>query len=1063
MNAPLKSNHRPKKASKKSIILKKLIKKLTQRYLKLFFHRWLSNSKSKLQHQINQYQNYEDDSINDSDENQRKNEIKNFQLKPRTISSAKINSLENDIFSPLKEINKSSQPKSKKYILEWGARSLKRTSYTDYKMAKTKIKNVEESNYTNDNELKTFSNENINKIKAKIKSVNDLNINNFYSVKILKKIADSTYNMSQQVSESNNLTDLNKISQNKEKCKIKKYKSKKSEKLYKNWSKIEEIKIILKSLINKQNKKYLQYYFYKWLYKIEKNILDKKKIIKYKEKDNENKKNPNANNNIKKNNNDFYDEKDLNDYENKSNDLTNLLKKFKKSRKIKDDNRNIFKSQDIIEKNMSKVNREISKDINKNPKNNIEIPKANDIKYKNHERKPKQKIKTKDECNTIGNPNKNDVAQQKIFDTEGNNSSKIRHKNNIRSTALNLGNSYLKQRSINYSKEGINPDADDIEIRQEDESESDKKRNIAKKFKFALHLLRKAIRSFQKKYNNFRNQVKIKYYLFKWKYIISFKNNKNKRKENYNFKYKDNGGNNYKDNIKMIYDNDEENKENYKKENENNFENDFSIYSGLNLYKRTYTYDTNKNGNFISSSYDAKNKLYKSQVNRDYFVNNFIKFDNNYNLHKSLNLKTNYPIKCLNSEQQDIYLNINEFNRSSNFPENKKKNNNGKDNYLRYSYNSHSNYKKRKRTMKNKLKIKNKLFLLIQKVINKQLKELKKKYFLKWYDLTFNYPFYIPDKIKKTSKKNKTILKYSKQNLYPNLNLNFNENNKYKKISNNTITEETKSQISVSPRMKNLKFPSKSENKEEDFKFHYENIEKNKKMKDNQVNGINYLNIEINEKNNYKNDKSCKNNKKSNIDNENKKKKNKITKNNSIKTNQNKLNGRDKIHEEYIDKISKKMKIPELFNEIKQSMIINSRIYKMIANTRENIKEKFNINSYLNFVKQNNKVLGAYQLYYLYLMLNEDNEYNIKKYFFLKWKKTVGIKIIGDKHRKNCICNMECMKYKECYCHELNIILKKILVRHIYMKKVNKRRYYLFLWYKKCFGKARDVYFIKEK
>ena len=36
MNAPLKSNHRPKKASNKSVILKKLIKKLTQRYLKLF-------------------------------------------------------------------------------------------------------------------------------------------------------------------------------------------------------------------------------------------------------------------------------------------------------------------------------------------------------------------------------------------------------------------------------------------------------------------------------------------------------------------------------------------------------------------------------------------------------------------------------------------------------------------------------------------------------------------------------------------------------------------------------------------------------------------------------------------------------------------------------------------------------------------------------------------------------------------------------------------------------------------------------------------------------------------
>ena len=1073
MNSQLKSNHRPKKVTKKSVALKKLIKKATLRNLKLFFHLWITNSKLKLKRQKNISKNYKDNFLNNVDENHYKNDIKKFSSNPNVTFNPKINSLEpseNVIFSPIKDDNKIPRIKSKKYVIEWGTGSIKRTMCKDYFKLKTKTKSEEESQYSNSNELQALSNDSIKKIKPKIKSMNNLNIsNNSHSVKILKKLAESKYYLTQQESENNNIYNLNEIIQNKEKNKNKKNKNKKSEKLYKNWARNQERKRILTKLINKQNKKYLYYYFYKWFKKIKKYILNKNRIIIYKDEDNDSLSNSNTNNNNPKNNkNEYYDEKDLNNIRNKSKNLTSSFKKHKKSKTVKEGIRNLFKSPDIPEKIISKINIEINNEINNNnPINIIEVSKSNDIKHKKRGKKLFKKVKTKESFNTIDNSNDNEVLLKKIFDTEGNNSSKFKNKSLIKVTNLNLGDSYLKQRLINYSKEEINPDVADIQIRQEDDTESDKKRYIAKKYKLALHLLRKVIRSFQKKFNTLGNKEKIKYYLFKWKYIISFKNIKNKKNKkyvNYNFSYEDNGGNNYNKENKMIYDNDEEDKENYKEENENIFKNDISLYRGINLYKKTFMKEKSKSGNFLSSSYDAKKLLYKSQA-RDYIMNslNNFKFNSNYNLQEPLNLSIS---NSKNDLKDFVKQDINEFNRSSNYRKYSKKYNNGKENNLRYSYDNRINYKKKKKIKKDEVAIKNKLFLLIQKVINKQLKALKKKYFLKLYDLTFNCPSYIPYQHKKKSKKNKSTEKNIEQNKLPSLNLNFNDNNKYKKL-NNTITEEERNQTSGTMRMKKLNIPIKPESEEEDFEFHYEDTGKEKKVEEIKINGISYLNEENNEN---KNNKAYNHNKKLNNDNGNKKKKNKIPKNNNTKKSQNKLNGKDNLQEEYIiDKNSKRVKIPELFDEIKKSMIINSNIYKMITNTREGDKEKFNINLYLKFIKQKNKALGAYQLYYLYLMLNEDNEFNMKKYFLNKWKKKCKIfnnvekTMLWDKHKKNCICHNEWNKFSECNCHELNTALKKILIRHIYMKKINKRRYYLFLWYKKCFGRARSIYFIKDK
>ena len=72
-------------------------------------------------------------------------------------------------------------------------------------------------------------------------------------------------------------------------------------------------------------------------------------------------------------------------------------------------------------------------------------------------------------------------------------------KNNNKKVDNSFVSKYFKTRAINYSKDDINPDAIDIQIKQEKDTKNEKIANMTKTIKKGLHLLHKVIRSFQKR------------------------------------------------------------------------------------------------------------------------------------------------------------------------------------------------------------------------------------------------------------------------------------------------------------------------------------------------------------------------------------------------------------------------------------------------------------------------------------------------------------------------------------------------------------------------------------
>ena len=1214
MNTHVKTKRQPKKVSKKSIALKKLIKNKAFKYLYLSFHRWEINTKNNYEKDhYEDNQDYVKDYENDTDENNYKNNKKSSRkqsgLKLNTYTESKTSKNLNQIFSPNKEIL-NNRNKDKKFVIEWGTGSIKRTVKKDYektsKKKKSKVK-------TSEDEIISLTDDSTKK-KTKMKLENNIIIENEFTKKTKKENMAQYYKDNFDDENSNDFginPKIIDIIQKNEKNKIKRFRNKKEgthkKSVYKNWTKNQENKIILKKLINKLNKKYLSNYFDKWFdgtynskhfthfaNESEETSNSNNDNLKIKNKNKNKKKNGNNNNNftnnvlnnninklIRYNNSGDEDNESVSNsnlpnsknnkidwYEKTPEEISNSIKlknsnQAKKQKKTDNyNNKKIHKSPDItykrnelndnIKNNITPIkyrlkekkktlalskNDQISEDNNFDDNENDKLAKSknyyfvqnklfnefdigdlsqsnNTVSTKHKKKSKKTSNKKEDKYDTIDDihdiKNKND----EIFNLNTEENKKIRNKSQIKHSPLKLGDSYLKQRAINYSKEDINPDVNDIQIRQEDETESEKKNNLIKKYKSAMHLLRKAIRNFQKRQKNFTLKDKMKIYFYKWS-KISKKISKNIQndEEDYNFNYEDDNNdknkieNDFDDSdIKMVYDNDEDEKENYKEENENIFSN----HNTHKLRNNQKNYDKYKlTYNHTNSSYDKNKHLYNSQTHKDKFHgfnniddNNFY-FENLQRSNNSLNeLHTKFKTHKKNNSIDQRYLKAYNSNKSISLLRRKEKKFNGLERQITHSYDDNNNrFRKKKKQQKDLFKIKNRIFLLVQNLIKKNMKIFKDNYFLKWYDLTFNSNDYEPFQLQKNKSSNnnntnkKSISFYDNEdNLYNNNNDPENNNEIISppvlksrgvmfesNISNNTIQEESKSQYSQNTSAKKVKTPTKINteyNEDEDFEFHYEDSSK-KKVEDlgeKKLNGVNIIPFSLKENHDtIESEKNSNNNKKlkkTNTDNlnGNKVKKYKTTKNkNNAKNNYN-ISPPEKLFiEEYlVDKNDKKIKIPDIDSEIKKTININCNINKMINNTREGIKEKLNISSYLNIMKQNNKLIGAYQLYFFYYLVNDDITFYKKKYFLLKWKKNCkifnnDINNIAGKHSYKCICNVKKQCYKDCICNDINKSLKKILIRHIFMKKMNVRRYYLFLWYKKSFRKARDVFFIKEK
>ena len=98
----------------------------------------------------------------------------------------------------------------------------------------------------------------------------------------------------------------------------------------------------------------------------------------------------------------------------------------------------------------------------------------------------------------------------------------------------------------------------------------------------------------------------------------------------------------------------------------------------------------------------------------------------------------------------------------------------------------------------------------------------------------------------------------------------------------------------------------------------------------------------------------------------------------------------------------------------------------------------------------------------LYKMFNENYDYYLKRNTFNRWKKhnLIFVEPNNSKHIKNyddhclsCNCKKEnlfkgqiiCLN---CNCYTMKNDLKKILIRHKYLKELNPIRYYLPKWHK---------------
>ena len=147
-------------------------------------------------------------------------------------------------------------------------------------------------------------------------------------------------------------------------------------------------------------------------------------------------------------------------------------------------------------------------------------------------------------------------------------------------------------------------------------------------------------------------------------------------------------------------------------------------------------------------------------------------------------------------------------------------------------------------------------------------------------------------------------------------------------------------------------------------------------------------------------------------------------------------------------------------------MSLNNNVLNLINICRNGNEGLSSINNYLKLIQSHNKLIAAYQIYSFY-NINNNDYIKLIRYYFYKWlkhnkifKSTIKQEnhiISKNNHCINCNCSKINLNCIDCHCNKIKNALKKILIRHIYMKKINLRKYYLYLWYKKSFKSIRKI------
>ena len=182
----------------------------------------------------------------------------------------------------------------------------------------------------------------------------------------------------------------------------------------------------------------------------------------------------------------------------------------------------------------------------------------------------------------------------------------------------------------------------------------------------------------------------------------------------------------------------------------------------------------------------------------------------------------------------------------------------------------------------------------------------------------------------------------------------------------------------------------------------------------------------------------------------------------------------NKIYKSQKSNFIKISKLNDSINKLQNVTLNNLKIYNFV-----NKKTKINnYDPYIKVLKEHNKKMQVYHMYYLYMLFHDNIDFYLKRRIFNKWRinnkvfekpilkrhiKSILVKnLLKKDNRYKCFCseNDLCLN---CDCMHLQVKLKKILIRHVFMKLANPTRFYFYLWYKKTFWKVLPIYLYENE
>ena len=379
---------------------------------------------------------------------------------------------------------------------------------------------------------------------------------------------------------------------------------------------------------------------------------------------------------------------DVNYQKNEINSYISKRNKRQKNMTLREEN-NLFDSKEIKTPFGTEPNIIINRPLQKSQDSKLKVKKK-----KKYTKKQEANLITitpmEPPTNGLKECKKNSRSNDNL--TKANDSSSYKYKNyNNRTIDNSFVNKYFKTRAINYAKEDINPDVMDIQIKQEKDTESEKIENMTKTIKMGLHLLRKVIRSFQKRRAKGNPKDILKIYFKKWR-RINIKMPPILNTEIYTFdKEKEEI---YNTNLKTepIYNN------NYKK-----------TYNNINLVKKI------KNFNKIDFIVNY-NQQFESKIEKIESKNIFDTYNNNDKRIIRNDIEVSISARGSSDSKRNLRINKTNKNRNKFY---KNKNDNDNDNILSHSYDIITQKENKTPKSNKKSKAKNKIYKIIIKLNKK--------------------------------------------------------------------------------------------------------------------------------------------------------------------------------------------------------------------------------------------------------------------------------------------------------------------------------------------------------